>query len=361
MGTFNESLFTVDDDYFYQIHAVNMPASIAEVLSPEELRMEIHDITENEIEGVKTQLENRDTDLLIIFPLNFDEDVAAFDPATAEAAAPNVQIWSNMARTESSDANRIVKSLLDAYHFALTHRFSVNAPTDEVPDGNFNLATDADMFRMIMGMMIPLLFLIFIFTGCQSLAPESIAGEKERGTLGSVLVTPTNRRDIALGKILGIAFFSLLSAVVSILGALLALPSMMTGMETGGIFEIFSVTDMLLLFIVASSTTLVFVSLLSVLSAYAKSVKEAAAYAMPIMFVVMVASLASMFFDSTPEDIVYFVIPVMNSALSISAIFTAEINIVNILTATVVNLLIAVTFTLILAKIFSSEKIVFDK
>ncbi|MDR0272905.1 MAG: ABC transporter permease subunit, partial [Clostridiales bacterium] len=305
-------------------------------------------------------ISNQQTDLLIIFPENFDEAVANFDSQTSVAPAPNIELWANFARTESGEAQSILSDILYGYHHELTHRFTLNAPSENAPDGDYNLATDADMFAMLVGMIVPLLFIIFIYTGCQSIAPESIAGEKERGTLGSILVTPANRRDIALGKILGIAVFAVLSAVVSMLGALLAMPNMM-GLESGNIFEFYSVTDFILLLLVVTSTSLVFVSLLSVLSACSKSVKEATAYATPIMLLVFVAGLIGMIAGRIPTETTYYLIPIANSSLSINSIFSFEINVLNILTTIIVNLSVSLIFTVILAQIFNSEKIVFDK
>lgn len=358
MGTFFDDMLMVEEDYVYQVHAVNLPDSVAELLAPQE-RIELHHIGEYDIDDIKSQIENRLTDLLVVFPEDFDVIVADFDPEAAAVEgvlAPNVQVWSNFARNESHEANSLVSGILHEYHHSLTHRFTINAPTEYAYD--FNLATDADMFAMILGMVIPLLFILFIFTGCQSLAPESIAGEKERGSLGSVLVTPANRSHIALGKILGISVFSLLSAVGSILGAVLAMPTMM-GLDDS-IFEFYSVVDFLLLFLVAASTTLVFVAVLSVLSAYAKSVKEATAYSMPIMLLVFVAGFAGMIVGEVPDSIIFYFIPVINSSLCIGAIFAFEANVANILITSGINFGVALALTVGLAQIFNSEKIVFS-
>lgn len=360
MGTFMGGFFDVKEDCLYQVHAVNLPDSIAEVLASEEHMINVLQVSEEKIEEIKQRISDRETDLLLVFPSSFDALVYAFDPQAATEPAPNIQIWANFARTESMEANRLVMKLLNDYHHALTHRFSINAPTYYAPYGDFNLATDADMFAMVFGMITPMLFIFFIYTGCQAIAPESIAGEKERGTLGSILVTPANRRDIALGKILGIAIFALMSAAASILGFFLAMSNMI-GMESSNSFELYSIEDFVLLLLVATSTTFVFVSLLSVLSAYAKSIKEANSYSMPVFFIVFVAGLVGMFLGEVPTEIGYFLIPVANSALSIAAIFSFEANVLNILITTAVNIFVALIFTVILARIFSSEKIVFDK
>jgi sodium transport system permease protein len=215
---------------------------------------------------------------------------------------------------------------------------------------------------MAFGIMIPMIFMIFIFTGSQALVPESIAGDKERGTLGSMLVTPASRSGMATGKILGLGVFALLSAVGSMIGILLSMPAMMPDMDTGSIFDFYTAMDIIYVLLISVSTTLVFVAMLSVMSAYAKSVKEANAYAMPVMVVIMIAGLAGVFLGGAPDSVVFYLIPVVNSALSITAIFGVdEIIGINILVTAAVNLLVALLLTIGLARIFSSEKIVFDK
>ena len=233
------------------------------------------------------------------------------------------------------------------------------APTAAVPDGMFDLATDADIFAMVMGFLVPLMFMIFIFTGVQAIAPESISGEKERGTLGAVLVTPASRRDIALGKILSISIFSLLGAVGSIVGMIFSMPNMV-GMDFSSFIEFYTALDLLLLFTVAASTTLVFVSVLSILSAFSKSVKEATAYSTPLMLVVTLTGLASTILGRVPSEPIFYLIPIFNSSLSLSAIVSFEVSVVNMAITAGVNIFVTLICTLILARIFDSEKIVFS-
>lgn len=71
---------------------------------------------------------------------------------------------------------------------------------------------------MIFSSMLPMLLMIFLFTGCMSVAPESIAGEKERGTIATLLVTPVKRSHIAIGKIIALSIIALLSGISSTLG-----------------------------------------------------------------------------------------------------------------------------------------------
>ena len=66
--------------------------------------------------------------------------------------------------------------------------------------------------------MMPLLILVFLFSGCMAIAPESIAGEKERGTIATILVTPIRRSELALGKIFSLSIIALLSGLSSTVG-----------------------------------------------------------------------------------------------------------------------------------------------
>lgn len=87
-------------------------------------------------------------------------------------------------------------ALLDGYESSLSNKFDINSGS-----GSYDLATDADTAGTFLSSMMPMLLMIFLFSGCMSTAPESIAGEKERGTIATLLITPLRRRDLALGKI----------------------------------------------------------------------------------------------------------------------------------------------------------------
>jgi len=204
-----------------------------------------------------------------------------------------------------------------------------------------------------------MMFIIMIYSGCLAIAPETISGQKERGTLGALLVTPAKRSHMALGKILAISVFALLGAIGSILGMAFGMPSMMD-MELRSLVEFYTLVDAGLLLLVAASTTLVFVGFLSILSAYAKSVKEANAYATPIMLVVTLTGLGSTILGRVPTEPIFYLIPIFNSALCISAIVNFEVNAVNMVITAGVNLVITFICALIVAKMFSSEKIVFS-
>ena len=128
------------------------------------------------------------------------------------------------------------------------------------------------MQTMVMAVVVSML-IIFLFSGCMSTAPESIAGEKERGTIATLLITPLRRRDLALGKICALSIIALLSGLSSTVGTLLSMPTLMQ-ME-GNVGAAYTPVHYLALCLIILSTVLFIVACISLISAFAKSIKEA--------------------------------------------------------------------------------------
>jgi len=75
---------------------------------------------------------------------------------------------------------------------------------------------DTEFMGKIIASLLPMLMIMFLFSGAMSIGPESIAGEKERGTIATLLVTPVKRKEIAIGKILALSVLSLISATARV-------------------------------------------------------------------------------------------------------------------------------------------------
>lgn len=354
MGTFISNMIHVEEEYQYRISAVNMPDSIMTVISDAEFPVKITHISGAKMAAVKEEVVAKEADLLIEFPADFDIAVSNYDVIKTNKAAPQIQIWYNMAYMESMQANAIMQEILSDYERSLAKKFDVNAVLDAE---EYDLNTGQSLDTTFLMSMIPMLLIMLIYQGCMAIAPESIAGEKERGTLGTLLATPARRRDMALAKILSITIFGFLGATMSFLGMTLSLPNLMMGEFSMD----FSAMDYLMIFSVTISTVLVFVALLSILSAYAKSVKEANAYAAPFMMLSIFFGMSSMFTGGALSEFKFYFIPVFNGAQSLSAIFNNEVIGLNFAVTILSNVAFSLICVGILAKMFSSEKIVFDK
>lgn len=224
-----------------------------------------------------------------------------------------------------------------------------------------DLATNEDASMMIIKTLLPFLLLTFLFSGCMTVATESIAGEKERGTIATLLITPVKRSHIALGKVISLSITAMASATVSFISVLLSLPKLMSGSMGEVEFTFgYSALEYLGVFAVIVVTVLMFTVILSIVSTVAKSVKEATSYAMPVMLLIMIVGLSGML-GAASEKPIACLIPVYNSVQCMSMIFAQEINPICLLFTVISNFAVILLGVIALTKLFSNEKIMFNK
>jgi len=193
-----------------------------------------------------------------------------------------------------------------------------------------------------------------------ALAPESIAGEKERGTLATLLVTPLGRSELAAGKILSLAVLSFLSGVVTAVATMLSLPKLFSGSPDVIVTTVYTAVDYLLLSFVIISTILLLIAVISIASAFARTVKEANMVVTPLMIVVMLVGVTAMF-GGARQGPGYYLIPLYNSVQSMSGVFALDYSALNIGIASLSNFAYACIGGYVLTKMFNSEKIMFSR
>lgn len=326
------------------IYVQNMPDSLSGQLSI------LFDVREQEVsdEEAKQQIADGEVDLLVIFPENFDE-------LTTSVHAPNVSIYYYSADTVSATAFSTLVAILDGYEQQISNVFNINAIAGE----QYDLADSTSMSAYILSMIVPMLLIVLMLSGCTGVVLESIAGEKERGTFATLLVTPVKRSYLAVGKILSLSAIAVLSGISSFLGVIFSLPNLMSSYGVDFSLAAYGALDYFGLFLVIISTVLVFVSLLAILSACAKTVKEANSLNAPVMIVAMVCSLCSMFISS--PSLGFFFIPVLNSALCISSLMAGTFAAIPFVITMAVNLVCAAILSVLLGVMFNSEKVMFNR
>ena len=351
MGVAMGDAFGVDEDYTPTVRAAGLPASMEALLQQTGFA-----VTAGEDEAAAREAVAAQTlDLLLVFPEDFDRITADYEVSSG-LPAPNVEIYYNPAAPSSAMAYQAVTGLLDAYEDQMVNKFDVNAG-----GGAYDLATVEDTAGSIFSMMMPLLLMMFLYSGCAAVAPESIAGEKERGTIATMLITPIRRSHIALGKILALAVIAMISAASSTVGTILSLPKMMGGLTDTVNAAIYGVREYLLLAAVILSTVLVMVTIISLLSAFAKTIKEAQTYAVPFMLLVMLLGISGMFGSSGEQRLWTYCIPLYNSVQCMTGIFSFSVLPAGVAVSLGVNAAVTLAGVLVLARMFNSERIIFAK
>ncbi len=350
MGSGMQGLFG-DKEHTPTAYVSQMPTELAPLFAS---AMDIKDGESKTQDQIMEEIKNGETDLYVVFPEGFSEAVK--NPPQDGSALPNVKIYYNSAEQNSSTAYSLAVSLLDAFEYKDDNKFDINNSSEE----KFDLATEKDVTGMIFSMLMPMLMMVFIFSGAMAVAPESIAGEKERGTFATILVTPVARAGVAIGKIFALSVISVLCGMSSFIGIILSLPKL-TGGLAGVDASVYTVGDYFALFGVVVSTVLMIVAMISVVSAFAKTVKEATAYITPLMIVNVLLSVTCMFGNGAPTSVWFYLIPLYNSVQAFNAVFSFTAVALNLAVAMIANLVYTGLLVWLLTKMFKSEKIMFNR
>lgn len=353
MGSAMGDMFSTGEDFIPTAYVVEMPDSIAGMA--EQAGIDLISISTDDLPAVQEQIAAQEAQAAIVFPADFDTLVMGYDPSLG-TPAPQVELYYNSASTDSQATYSALYSLLDLYESTLANKFDVNTG-----EARYDLATEEDAAGLIFSSMMPMLLMMFLYSGCASVAPESIAGEKERGTIATMLITPTRRSHIAIGKIIALAVIALLSGASSAIGTILSLPKLMGGVMDGMNTNIYGAKDYLLLAAVILSTVLLLVTVISILSAYAKTIKEAQTYGTPLMLLVTLTGASAMFGGSASTTLSHYCIPIYNSVQCMLGVFSFSVMPAGVAVTVAVNGAITVIGIVILAKMFNSEKIIFSK
>ena len=328
-----------EDTYVAKAYVVDMPDSVREEMR--ELRVDWQQADREQLTEIRQEIQEKQVDGLVVFPADFDTVVENYQVSSGEPA-PNVEIYYNSAETESA-------------HF-YNNKLDINAG-DSV---YYDCATSKDTTGQMFSMMMPLLLMMFLYSGCMSVAPESIAGEKERGTIATLLVTPMKRSSLALGKVFSLSIIALLAGCSSFIGTFAALPKMMGGELTGVDSSVYVPMDYAMLLLIILSTVMVLVSMIALVSAFAKSVKEAATTVSPFTIVVTFIGLSPMLSQGKEIPLYRYLIPVYNSVQCMNGIFSFSYQPAEILLTVIVNLCVAGVLVFGLTRAFQSEKIIYS-
>ena len=314
--------------------------------------LNVIEISLAEVDLYKEKVDNEEWSLVIVLPSNLEE----YD-GTGEK--PVVYLYSNPNDLNGSNTTNRFISYLVGYQEQLSYLLHGDTTFFSLSQEQTTLNQN-QLIGTVFGSLLPMLVVMFLFSGAMSIGPEAIAGEKERGTIATILITPIKRSELALGKILGLSVLSLLSAISSFLGIVLSLPKLMN--FEGASLSIYGISDYLLIFLVLFSTIFVIIGIISILSAFAKSVKEASTYITPIYILTIIVSISTSFSANTNPSVYQFLIPIYNSVASLKAImvFSPAAFVYTIITV-IANLIYLVIFVVLLNKMFNSEKIMFAK
>lgn len=299
------------------------------------------------------KIKDKEADLYIIYEEDFYQKMLAYDIDTGKMA-PNIEIYYNSTSESSNLFYSYYLEILNQYESNISNKFDINRDLDI----KYDVAKKEDTTIQIISMMLPFLLMVFLFSGAMGVCSESVAGEKERGTIATLLITPTKRSHIAIGKILSLGITSLVSALVSFLGLMLSLPKLM---GTDFSFQAYGLSTILLMLVLIAMTVLLFTTLLTIVSTFAKSVKEATSYAIPLMMIVLLVGITNFMSTTATSNKLLYIIPIYNIVQCLIGVFSITIDPVSFLICITSNIVYIGLGVFLLTKMFNNERVIFNR
>lgn len=222
-----------------------------------------------------------------------------------------------------------------------------------------NLASVKERLAEAVGGFLPYLFILFCFMGAMYPAIDLAAGEKERGTMETLLTTPAGRFQILAGKFGVVVLTGIGSAVISMLGMYLGIrqvseipPQLFTV-----IMSILEWRSIVMLFTLLLPLTVFFAAILLSVSLFARSFKEAQSAISPMTIAVIVPAFIGLL-PGMELNAVTALIPILNVSLSTKAIIADSVSPILMLEVYGSLIFYAAVSLLLCTRVFSNENII---
>jgi len=190
------------------------------------------------------------------------------------------------------------------------------------------IADDRERWGEGFGGLLPYLLIIFCFVGALYPAIDIGAGEKERGTLETLLLTPVPRSYLVLGKFLVIFTTSMTAALLTVtsMGVWIAIKAeTMLKFALGEVLSAMSFVDYALMALTLVPLAMVIACVMLSISIYAKNFKEAQSYAAPLQFVFIIPAFLA-FLPGVELTWGWAMMPVTNTSLAIKELVKGTID-----------------------------------
>lgn len=273
-------------------------------------------------------------------------------------------IYANIQSEDGSMVTSLITNYLDNYNNYLGQSYLVNNNIDlSKVYNNLNYNVTEIKGESIFGNQIILMAITFtimaITLSCIYTSTDTTAGEKERGTLETILTFPISRKELIFGKYLAISISGIVTLLIGVLLSIVSLYYVKNSFSIydNVIFNINTITILLTILILLFYT--LFISGLCItIASFTKSFKEAQSALTPISLVTCIPMFLEML-NINISGVLSF-IPIINHTIVINNILTSSINVNNILITIISSIIYIIVLLLFINKMYKSEKILFN-
>ena len=236
-------------------------------------------------------------DFAIVMPENYSADILQSGQLTITLHLNDAQL--NMVHNR---VNALVQKYADEYQALAFSTLGVSAEQrgallNPIELKQISTADQRENWGEKIGGMLPYLLFILCFQGAMFPATDIGAGEKERGTLETLLISPIDRTKIVLGKFLTIACAGATTALITVISMAVWGLVLSRGFAMQFVTDFMSqigIVDFVLMFLMLIPLVAIFASVLLSISIYARSFKEAQSYMGPLVIFVIIPVMVAL-------------------------------------------------------------------
>ena len=282
-------------------------------------------VTMTNADSARAMTAEQTLDGVVIIPQNFSEFVEGDKQATIRLIFKSSE--------SLNAARRRIEAIIDQYDREIVNERIGRLQLDEtlfdaIAIEREDVASTEEKFAENAGGFLPYIFIIFGFMGSIYPALDLGAGEKERGTLETILSSPASRFDIVMGKFLVVVLFSIATAFLAMLGVLIMVYQFLPTIETNITQTVMDMLGPRRIFIIMSMVLPVsafFAAVALAISIFAKSFKEAQSMMAPLNIIIILPAMIGML-PGFKLSAVTAAIPILNLSLATKAILGGSAN-----------------------------------
>lgn len=297
------------------------------------------------------------------------EEIDAYISGRRQDGKIQYDVYYLSSETNSAYAADLVMDILDELREDMTRQklvdegMDVQAVLEPIGYRKQDTASSEQSLGSIMGSILPFMLVISLLIGTMYPAIDTTAGERERGTLETILTLPVTNRQLILSKFITVAAIGVVSALLNILsmGAIAVYMYKLMDLQTEvAALDLVKFVPAILVCVLAVFAFSLFISAITMcVTSFAKSYKEANNYITPLMLVVMFVGYAG-FIPNLELTRTMAMVPVANICLLIKNIMVFKIDYGAIAVVLLSNVAYAVIAILFLSRIYDSEAILFS-
>jgi sodium transport system permease protein len=221
-----------------------------------------------------------------------------------------------------------------------------------------NVAPPEKMVGSALAKILPYLLIILTISGASVISGDLVAGEKERGTLETILVSAAKRNELVFGKYLTTITISLITVLLNLFSMYISFGYILN--QAGAEMQVLQlpVWNFLLILILMVPLLTLFSAILLSISTYSRNIKEAQSYQTPLIFGSIMLSMVS-FLPGFDLNLGFSLIPIVNFSLMMRDILIGNFNLTYFLLIIVYTLVLDVFMIIISVRLFNNENILF--